>query len=463
MPNGAPADGVTPPPTENPADVQTKTDQAAQLLAEENDRHLKKMGKAFLWVLVVAAVGAIAVAYRWCGQSSGCESGEWTTWSPARRSFIVTTGATATIIWLLSWWRSKSGGLRALLLGKDNRFSTGAVQAGIWTLALAYALLLLALEAPFGSTTFTKTFQELDVNYLLLLGGPFAAAGLSRVATGKKVEDGEVQKTDAITTSLGDVVSDDDGQTDLVDMQFLVFNLIVLVFFAAILADKPHALPNLPLGLVGLTSLSAITYAGTKASMNNAPVITSIAKLDGTGAVRPGDQVLLLGANFVPPGADLAHLLVRVRVRFGEHEMSVITQYEQLQNKESVLSSDRIVVRVPEDVPAVSTAVTVVTAAGVESDAYPLLIVPDVPVITGAAKVPVEKGRKLLVTGRFFQRPGIEGQATVWFDNIPVRGRETKGTRVEATAPHGLGETVAIKVRAFGGLVDSEPVTLPVD
>ena len=145
--------------------------------------------------------------------------------------------------------------------------------------------------------------------------------------------------------------------------------------YVAGLIDDPTTLPKLDPGLIGLTSLAAITYAGTKASINNAPVVTSVTKLDGVGAVRPGDDVVILGTNFIPPGAQATEFLLRVRVRFNDREMSVLTDPDD----KDVLRNDRLVVTVPEDVPAGDTPVTVVTAAGVESDSYPLLIVADVP------------------------------------------------------------------------------------
>jgi hypothetical protein len=443
------------------ASVQEVADGEAEALTATNETALRRLGKRSLYAIVIGAGVAIFAAATVCGDSTNCRQFDWSTWTPARRSVVVTTATVAALLLFLSLMRRSDRGLRSLLVGKDGRFSSGATQALMWTLALAYAVLFLTLQLPFGRAgSFASSFDELDVTYLLLLGGPFAAAGVSRVAIGRKVEAGEVQKTTATETKLSDVISDDDGNTDLVDTQFLIFNLVVLAYFIATFAANPNGLPKIPAGLVGLTSVAALTYAGTKASMQNAPLITSVAKLDASGAIRPGDQVVVLGANFVPPGADRVDLLLRVRVKFGEREMMVVTD---LDDTKKVLRSDRIVVRVPEDVPAGSTSVSVITAAGVESDAYPLLIVADEPVITGLRPIPIERGKSLLITGRFFQRPGFTGEATVMFGDIPVLGQNSRSTRVEVVAPNvNLGSQVAISVRAFGGLTASEPVTLPV-
>lgn len=434
------------------AEAQAVADAVAAAAAAANERRLRKLGKNFLIGMTVVGGLAVLVAFGYCGHSVGCERWDVRTFSTARKSFILATIIWVVLILLFSLLRKNGGGLRTIFLGKDGRLSTGAVQSAMWTIALAFGLSMLALEES------ENSFKELDINYMILLGGPFAAAGIARVSTARKVEEGAIQKTDATSTSLGDVVSDDNGNTDLVDLQFLVFNFIVLIVYVVGLIGDSTELPNLETGLVGLTSLAAITYAGTKASINNAPVITSVSKVDGVGAVRPGDDVVLLGTNFIPPGAQATEFLLRVRVRFGGREMSVLTDPDD----KNVLRNDRIVVTVPEDVPAEpTTPVTVVTAAGVESDSYPLQVVADVPVISGIADLPVEEGKPLLITGRFFQRPKVGGQATVMFGNVPILGRDTKDGRVKVDPPVPTGDTVSISVRARGGLVASDPVVVP--
>jgi len=171
---------------------------------------------------------------------------------------------------------------RLLYLGKDNRASTSKAVALAWTYAVAYGLISLLAARVLGAD---KPWDEqiengLQENYLLLLGGPYAAAVIAKYTAVST--DGGTNKTTSPETSTGgdvkDLISDDDGDTDLGDFQYILFNLIALAFFfSEFVPHLDNGLPDLPSALVGLALTSAGGYAAKKAAVSAAgPQLTSV-------------------------------------------------------------------------------------------------------------------------------------------------------------------------------------------
>ena len=80
--------------------------------------------------------------------------------------------------------------------------------------------------------------------YLIFLGGPYAAAVFAKTIVTSRVNNGTLQKTDGTPNHLSDVVSNDAGAVDLFDLQYTLFNLIVLA--AVIGAFSLHPADGLP-------------------------------------------------------------------------------------------------------------------------------------------------------------------------------------------------------------------------
>jgi hypothetical protein len=199
---------------------------------------------------------------------------------------------------------------RALVVGADNRWSTSKFQAVLWTYAILWGLIALMLAKGFrnpgGWTALTEMPARDWDTYLILLGGPFAAAVLAKYITAEKVDNGTVQKTVApaegpsVLGGLGEVVSDDAGRADLVDSQYLAFTLVALSYFLVTLWwNLSKGFPNLPDILVGLTSVSAASYVAKKAADRATPSLTSLVP----SKVRPGAKIEVWGRNLVvePP------------------------------------------------------------------------------------------------------------------------------------------------------------------
>jgi hypothetical protein len=190
---------------------------------------------------------------------------------------------------------------RGLLVGADNRNSTSKTTAALWTAILVYFILTMAFVVGFNREEISTIIGQISPLYLILLGGPFAAAVLAKVSVSNSVASGEQQKSQADHARVADVFSDDDGNTDLVDVQYLAFNLlaagIVLVQF---LHAPGFGAPNIPDFLAGLTGTSAATFVANKAlSSRNPPKIDRLAP----NSVRPGGQVVVVvGSNLIAQG-----------------------------------------------------------------------------------------------------------------------------------------------------------------
>lgn len=179
-------------------------------------------------------------------------------WSVLFGAAVMTT-ALFTLLVL-----GRENGLLRPLIGKDNRVSTSYTQFGIWTVAVGFAIAFLLGRVLWDDQNLDTVLDSdrLD-EYLLLIGGPFAAAVLAKLTVAWKTEAGTLQKTIAPDASASQIISNDEGQGDLVDSQYLIFNFIALAYFLVRLAND-GTLPEIPTVLLGLTSASAATYVANK-------------------------------------------------------------------------------------------------------------------------------------------------------------------------------------------------------
>ena len=198
-------------------------------------------------------------------------------------------------------------GVGRLIIGADKRLSTSKLQAVLWTYGVVAALLtLLAMYFAgdgAGLNAVTEGEDGLPEAYLVLLGGPFAAAVAAKAIVTSKVESGDVNKTEGeeqgtIRSRIKEAVSDDDGNADLVDTQYLLFNVVALLFFVVVFLAAPReGLPELPDALVALTGVGALTYVTNKAVQRSAPELTSVTP----AVVRPDEALTVRGRNLLVP------------------------------------------------------------------------------------------------------------------------------------------------------------------
>lgn len=298
---------------------------------------------------------------------------------------------------LVELYLSGSGSFGPMLKGSDGRYSTSKLQVALWTLIVTAILGYLALLVALGAFTEAEvglTTEQVD-DYLILLGGPFAAAVLTKLATTSKVENGSIQKTTAPSTDPAQVVQNDSGSTDLIDAQYLLFNLVAMTY-VLVAFFRSGSLPAIPAVLLALAGVSAATYTSNKALLRNAPSILSVTPL----TVRPGDAVTVAGINFMPStGVEASKPRVLLTDVAGE-----------LMPGEDA-SDTRLKVRIPIGLQPQTYELRVRSTAKVLTPPYQVTVIADQPVLVGPVGSELKPGQPMTLVGRYLLPPGPDAAA----------------------------------------------------
>ncbi|MEA2160465.1 MAG: hypothetical protein QOD66_2845 [Solirubrobacteraceae bacterium] len=165
------------------------------------------------------------------------------------------------------------------IIGADRRVSTSKTVAVAWTYAVAGGLLSLVIAKwmGHGHAYGEQVKHGLQGAYALLIGGPIGAAILARGIVSTQVDRG-ASKPAASSAQAADIVTNDSGDTDLGDLQYVLFNTVALVFFFGEFWAKPQlGLPTIPDVLLGLTSVSAVGYVAKKSLASGALRVVKVA------------------------------------------------------------------------------------------------------------------------------------------------------------------------------------------
>ncbi|WP_024287419.1 IPT/TIG domain-containing protein [Cellulomonas sp. KRMCY2] len=240
----------------------------------------------FVLIAVVGLISALLAAAR--GQNAGRE------WALFFAFAVVAAGLGLTHV----LGGAERYGIFRPLIGADNRFSTSKTQAGLWTVLVVTGFAWLLGVATFAGADLAMLMPEDRWDaYLILLGGPFAAAVLAKGIVEWKVENGTLQKTSPAQTTVSQIATDDKGSADLVDSQYLLFNVVAMGYFVVRLTVD-GVLPEMPSSLLALTGLTAATFVANKAAQRNRPTITSVSPK----TPARGETVTIFGTNFDPTG-----------------------------------------------------------------------------------------------------------------------------------------------------------------
>ncbi|WLW58454.1 hypothetical protein [Streptomyces sp. YU58] len=353
--------------------VSEELTQSADLVAERG----RAEGAAWLgrlWWRTACVVWA-AVVLLLLGQALTAIGAGWTS---ARTAGLLAAVVVAGALTAASWFHRARGGALAPVIGEDNRLSTSRVVAGVWVLFLAYAVLVLvgrlAAASSHGERDALISGLELGrgAGVVTVLAVVCGIGVLVRRVVGVRVLGQRLQKVRADRPRAADVLTDDSGRGAFSDIQYVVISGVAVLFAAVRLARRPDQLPDLPWGLAVVVLVSAGTYLAGKYAEGGRPVILSVVRAreagDLDGPIRTGDDVEIRGAGFVPPGAGGADRLSRMVVRVGAVNVRVplVPVTGGFRNPTDAV----LTVPVPVDVEPGRVEVQVVTAAGVETNAY---------------------------------------------------------------------------------------------
>ena len=295
----------------------------------------------------------------------------------------------------------KKHGIWGLVMGQDGRTSTSKLNAALWTLALVFAFAALIIDG----RDFIDHLQE---EYLLLLGGPYAAAIGAKAITSSKDDSGAAPKDElseqeaeqeGISNRIAEVVSDDSGQVDLGDFQYFAFTVVALVFFFAKFFTDPGAgLPEIPGTLVGLTSASALAYLTKKGVYKQEATLKSVSPKEA----GPGAKVKIFGANLLS-AAQRAVTGASLPVAFDGQVLFGTEGSDDVKVMRNAGSTVELEARVPESAAPGDAEVSVIPAIGMPTEAKPFEVTSGVEVISASpSRIVLGETTELTVSGNGF-------------------------------------------------------------
>ncbi|OKK16924.1 hypothetical protein AMK16_23630 [Streptomyces sp. CB00455] len=188
----------------------------------------------------------------------------------------------------------------AFITGRDGRLSTSTALALAWTVILVWLLLTTlgyGLTAGGAAGYFRGghgPLSALTTVYLPLLGGPYAALIGAKTVVGMRVEKGTLAKpaprhADSGRRPLRELIANDSGRTDLVDLQYVVLSAVTMLYVVLFfLSDVAGGLPPLPTEIWALTGAPAGAYLLNKLATRANPVITDVSLSGGLLTVEGG-------------------------------------------------------------------------------------------------------------------------------------------------------------------------------
>src|SRR5262249_471192 len=359
---------------------------------------------------------------------------------------------------LAAYFAHLGGGL---LMGADRRLSTSKVVAVLWTSVVAYCVLTLAFIATkpnFGVAFLEHNLGELKGIYLALLGGPYVSYLFAQITVPAKLASGKFQKGYGTGFNPADIINNDAGNTDVVDLQYVSFNLVAVITVLVIFIPHPalQGLPRIPYAIALLTGGAAAAYVINKGLAANQAKITSLSPQ----SQRVGDLVTIAGVNLwgptAPPPTGGAALQTAVSIAgipgVGSLSATVVKD-------EAPTAVHFLVPALPATAPPPLTNldVTLTTDLNHVDTAHGFGIVPDEPVIGGITPNPAAAGAEVTVLGRFLAGPpvlgddgkidasGVPEQPVVTLGGVPLqlKGPATAERLVFAVPPRAPGAPAA--------------------
>jgi len=329
-----------------------------------------------------------------------------------------------------------------LVTGYDGRRSTSKTITFAWTFVVAWMLITIGFVAARSGASFTDLLHNTPSLYLVLLGGPYAAAILAKVTVSSGVQAGRIQKPPATSTGPADIVSNDTGSTDLYDFQYTLFNLVALLIVIFLFGAHPgKGFPGIPDFLAILTGGSALAYTVNKGVTSNAPSISDVQPQTS----RVGDSVRVTGTNLLPAAAKDAVPAVTV----GGVQASGVTPPGSPDTIDFIVPAPTSGAWAPE----VAQQVAVTTTAGVIATLNgALTIVGDQPLVSHVTPPRFKVGDKTTIFGSFLLAPGMSSgssaSATATVGGLTGQILDDNGTTICPVNFTGAYSNTAIEITA---------------
>jgi hypothetical protein len=240
----------------------------------------------------------------------------------------------------------------AFFQGHDGRWSTSKTSALLWTYAVVWAFLAILFRTG-GGHNFPK--DQLQPEYLIVMGIPLGSALLAKAITTANVTSGKVTSKSAAgpatfdpAKGLAQLIGNDQGDLDLADFQYFLFNCVLLgFFFVTFFRLKMPVLPNLPDSLFALSGVSAAAYVAKKTQEGGAdPAILTIVP---PGA-EPRQKVTLNGTTLADESGTTVQVIFGNLAATGQVVMSA--------------GSESVTVSVPDNAPRGAMNVYIVNSRG---------------------------------------------------------------------------------------------------
>lgn len=220
--------------------------------------------------------------------------------------------------------RRRRSGIKALVMGADGRTSTSKLQVVLWTFAVFYAFAFLMVwgrstgceqATPEATSVCRQAARDrgvfdrvanrrLQSDYYALLGFPVAAAVAAKALTSNKVARGKVSKDapteEGAVRAIAESVTNDSGEMDLLDFQYVAFNLLTLAYFwVEFVLNPAGGLPTLPATLIALSGLSTASYTAKKAlDEDSQPTVSAV--VPRRLALATDTRFVITGGGFGP-------------------------------------------------------------------------------------------------------------------------------------------------------------------
>jgi hypothetical protein len=251
---------------------------------------------------------------------------------------------------------------RSLVVGADNRLSTSKSVAFAWTYVIAFALISIFIAKWLGRGAGLEQLNQkgLQEEYLLALGGPYAAAVLAKYSAVASSQTEGKPAAEPGTATPAQLVANDRGDGDLGDLQYVLFSAIAVVWVLVTFVWHPgHGLPDIPAVLAGLALTSAGAYSAKKLVAAAAPSLTSLLPPE----VEQKAGVKMWGKHLVLPGSGPQDAETPPVVMIGSRVVDVT------KHSSSPGGVDQLAFSVPADLAPGSYLVSAVRTDGVSAGA----------------------------------------------------------------------------------------------